>query len=215
MINDLNYEGIEFPVSKNYYWKIERQNNISINVFCFEKGLTYPLHASDQKFHNSMDFLLISDENKSHYVYIKDFNIFMCNKTKNKNKKYFWKCCLQCFSSENVLIERIENCLIINGKQSVKLKSGSISFKNRFKQLPVPFKIYDDFECPLKEVKSSDKNNGSYTEKYQDHIPCSFAYKVVCVDNKFSRKIVIYREKKCYFKFIEAILKEYDYCKKK
>ena len=57
-------------------------------------------------------------------------------------------------------------------KQSVKLKSGSISFKNYFKQLPVPFKSFADFE-------SSDKNNGSYTEKYQDHIPCSFAFKVV------------------------------------
>ena len=53
----------------------------------------------------------------------------MCNKTKNKNK-----CCLQCFSSEKGLQEHKENCLIINGKQSVKLKSGSISFKNYFKQ---------------------------------------------------------------------------------
>ena len=29
-----------------------------------------------------------------------------------------------------VLIEHEENCLVINGKQSVKLKSCSISFKN-------------------------------------------------------------------------------------
>ena len=53
---------------------------------------------------------------------------------------------LQCFSREGVLIERKENCLIINGKQNVKLKIGSISCKNYFKQLPVPFKIYADFE---------------------------------------------------------------------
>ena len=26
----------------------------------------------------------------------------------------------------------------------------------------------------------------------QDHIPCSFAYKVVCVDNNFSKKAVLY-----------------------
>ena len=52
-----------------------------------------------------MDLLLISNENKSHYVYIKDLNKFMCNKTKNKNKKHFCECCLQCFSSEQVLIE--------------------------------------------------------------------------------------------------------------
>ena len=84
----------------------------------------------------------------------------MCNKTKNRNKKYFCKCCLQCFSSEKVLQENKENCLIINRKRSVKLKSGSISFKNYFKKLTVPFKIYADFECLLKGVKSSDKNNG-------------------------------------------------------
>ena len=80
------------------------------------------------------------------------------------------------------MIEHKENCLIIYGKQSVKLKSGSVSFKSYFKQLPAPFKIYADFEYPLKAVKSSDKNNGSYTEKYQDHVPCRFAYKVVCID---------------------------------
>ena len=81
MINDLNYEGIKFPVSKKDYCRIERQNNICINVFCNENGLNYPVYVSDQKFHNSMDLLLITNENKSHYVYIKDFSRFMCNKT--------------------------------------------------------------------------------------------------------------------------------------
>ena len=123
MISDLDYEGIKFPVSKKDYCKVERQNNISIIAFCYENELTYPVYVSDQKFHNYMDLLLISNESKSHYLYIKDFNRFMCNKTKNKNKKYFCKCCLQCFSSEKVLIEHKENCLITNGKQSVKSKS--------------------------------------------------------------------------------------------
>ena len=89
MINDLDLEGIKFSVSKEEIAKTERQNNICINVFCYQYGLTYPVYLSDQKFGNSMDLLPISNENKSHYVYIKDFNRFMCNKTKNKNKKYF------------------------------------------------------------------------------------------------------------------------------
>ena len=121
---------------------------------------------------------------------------------------------LQCFSSEKVLIEHKENCLIINGEQSVKLKNGSISFKNYFKQLPVPFKIYADFGCILKRVRGSHKNNDLYTEKYQDDIPCSFAYKALCADNNFSKKVVIYRGKNVVYKFIEAILEEYDYCQK-
>ena len=83
------------------------------------------------------------------------------HKTKNKNKKWFCKSCLQCFSSENVLIKHKENCLSINGKQSVKLEKGIIEFENYFKQIPVPFKIYADFECNLKSVEC---NEGSYTK---------------------------------------------------
>ena len=61
-----------------------------------------------------MDLLLIIDENKSHYEYIKDFDSFMFHKTKNKNKKYFCKSCLHWFSSKNVLIEHEKVCLSIN-----------------------------------------------------------------------------------------------------
>ena len=122
-----------------------------------------------------MDLLLILNESKSQYVYIKDFNRPMFNKTKNKNRKYFCRCCSQCFSSENVLTEHKENCLVINDKQ--KLGKDSISFKNYSKQLPAPFKIYADFECILHSISSKKVSykKGSYTEKYQDHVPCSFA----------------------------------------
>ena len=81
-------------------------NNISINVFGYENGLTIQIYVSDQKFENLMDLLLVTDGDKSHYVYIKDFSTFMFHKTKNKNKKYFCKSCLQCFSSKNVLTEQ-------------------------------------------------------------------------------------------------------------
>ena len=79
------------------------KNKIYIIVF-YENKLTYSVHISDQKFKISMDLLIISDKIKSH-VYIKDFNKFMFNKTKNKNKKYYCKYCLQCFSSERILVE--------------------------------------------------------------------------------------------------------------
>ena len=197
MISKFDYVGIKFPVSRRDYCKIERQNNICVNIFCYENTLTYPVYLSNQGFKDCMDLLLISNENKYHYVYIKDFNRFMFNKTRCKNKKYFCKCCLQCFSSGKVLIDHKKQCSIIHGKQSVKLKGGTISLKNYCKQLPVPFKIYDDFECIPKGVKSSNKTNGSYTEKYQNHISRSFAYKVVCNDNK-----------------LRSMIEEYDYCKK-
>ena len=69
----------------------------------------------------------------------------------------------------------------------MKLKYGSIKFKNHFKQLAVPFKIYADFEFLLKGVKSSDKNNKG------------FVYKSVCINNKFSKKIYSLQRKKIQF----------------
>ena len=145
-VNNLNYEGIDFPISKKGYCKIETQNKIWINVFCYENKTTYPVYLSDQKFSDSIDLLLISNEFVSHYVYIKDFDRFMFNKTKHKDKKYFCRNCLQCFSSEKILSEHKEDCLVINGKQNVKLEEGFISFKNHSRQIHVPLKIYADFE---------------------------------------------------------------------
>ena len=95
-------------------------------------------------------------------------------------------------------------------KQSVKLKKRNIEFENYFKQIPVPFKIYADFECNLEGVESYE---GSYTKKYQDHVPCSFAYKIDCIDYKFSEPIVVFRGKNAAYQFMKVILKEYEYCK--
>ena len=157
MVNNLDYEGSIFPVSKKDYFKLNKKN-VCINVFCYENNLAYLVHISDQKFKDCMGLLLTTNENKSHYVYIKDFNRFMCNKTNNKNIKHFCRYFLHCFSRERVLIEHKKTCLEINGKQTIKLRNNLLGFKNHFKQLAVPFKIYADFESILKGVKSNDRN---------------------------------------------------------
>ena len=150
--------------------------------------MVFPVYISDQTFKSSIDLLLLINVDKSHYVYIKDFNTFMFHKTKNKNKKWFCKTCLHCFSSENVLIKHKKYFLSISGQQSINLEKGTIEFKNYFKQLPVPFKIYADFECNLKNVECYE---GTYTKKYHEHVPCSYAYKVVCIDDKYSKSIIV------------------------
>ena len=154
LVNSLNYDRVGFPIREKDFSKIEIKINICINAFCYENKLVFAICISNQKLKSSMDFLLVIDGDISHYTKIKDFAKFMLHKTKNKNKKYFCKSCLQCFSSKNVLTEHKEVCLSINGAQSVRLEKGTIEFKNYFKQIPVPFKIYTDFECNLKSVEN-------------------------------------------------------------
>ena len=52
------------------------------------------------------------------------------------------------------------------------------------------------------------------TQKYQDHVPCSFACKVVYIDNRFSKRLVVFRGENAAYEFIKAIRKEYEYCEK-
>ena len=80
-------------------------------MFGYKNGLVFPICVSNQKFEDSMDLLLLIDDDKSHYVYIKDFNRFMFHKTKIKTKNGFARIAF------SVLIVKV--C---------------------FKQMPVPFK---------------------------------------------------------------------------
>ena len=75
--------------------------------------MLFPIDVSNKRSEDSIDLLLLIDDDKSHYGYIKDFDRFMFHKTKNKIKKWFCRSCLQCFNNENVLIKHKEDCLSI------------------------------------------------------------------------------------------------------
>ena len=77
----LDYNEIELPVEEKDFSKIKVKNNICINVFGYENGLVFRIYVSDQKFEDSMDLLLLIDDNKSQIVYIKGFDRFVLHKT--------------------------------------------------------------------------------------------------------------------------------------
>ena len=119
-------------------------------MFGYEDGLTFPIYVSDQKFKNSMNLLLLLDGDKSHYVYIKDFNRFISTKQRIKTKNTFAKVVYSIVVVKMCWQKHKEDCLSINGTQSVRLEKGTFEFNN---YSPVPFKMYVDFECNLKGVE--------------------------------------------------------------
>ena len=52
LVEELDYDDVDFPVQKKDFSKIETKNNICINVFGYENSLTFPIYFSDQKFKN-------------------------------------------------------------------------------------------------------------------------------------------------------------------
>ena len=217
-IKNLDYSGIEFPVTIKQINKIEKQNNIRINVFGYENKQPYPIYISDEKHEDHMELLLITKDENKHYILIKDFNKFMYQQTKHKERKHFCMHCLQCFSSERVLNNHKDNCIIINGTQAINMpdkNNNILKFNNFHKQQAVPFVIYADFEAITEKIQGCKQNNdSSYTEAYQKHTDCGYGYKVVCCyDDKYTKPIQIYRGENAVYKFMEKMLGEVTYCK--
>ena len=218
-IEKLDYSSIEFPVTVKQINKIEKQNNICINLFGYEEKQKFPIYISKEKYQDHMELLLITEGENKHYVLIKDFNKFMFRQTKHEHKKHFCMYCLQCFSREDVLTKHINNCISINGKQAINMPENGdkVYFKNHHKQLPVPFVIYADFEAITEKIHGCQPNNEkSYTESYQKHTDCSYGYKVIChYDSKFTKPIKLYRGENAVYKFMEDMLDEVKWCKSK
>ena len=98
------------------------------------------------------------------------------------------------FSSEEILKIHIKDCFKINGKQRIIMpkKGEFVKFKNYERKIKSPFMIYADFESILvPENNEKQIAEKSYTNKFQKHIACSYGYKLVCADDKFSKPFKI------------------------
>ena len=213
-VEKLDYSGIEFPVHVKQYNKIEKQNNIRVNVFGYEEKQRYPIYLSKEKFDSCLNLLLITEGEVKHYCLLKDFDKFMHNQTKYDGRKHFCMYCLQCLSSKERLEKHKVDCVEINGKQAIKMPEpeSKIAFTNYRRQLPAPFVIYADFEAITEKVDEKALQK-SYTEQYQKHTACGYGYKVVCCyDDNFSKPIKIYRGEMTIQKFMKDILAEVEYC---
>ena len=92
--------------------------------------------------------------------------------------------CLQCFSSEEILDKHKNNCIIIYGKQSIKIpnKGETLEFTNFQKQALIPFIIYADFEAIVEKIQGAEQSEEkSYTDAYQKHKDCSMYIKLYVV----------------------------------
>ena len=92
-------------------------------------------------------------------------------------------------------------------------KGKFVKFKKYEKILKSRFTIYADFESIL-EPEGNGKQNleESYTNKYQKRIACSYGYKSVCIDDKFSKSFKTYLDEDVVYNFINSMIEESQYC---
>ena len=126
-------------------------------------------------------------------------------------RKCFCCYCLHTFITEQILKRHIKDCFEINGKQMIKMtqKGEYVKCKNFKRKIKPLFMIFADFESILvPEDNGNPIQNESYTNKYQKHAASSYAYKLVCVDDKFSKPFKSYLTKDAVNSFISNMIKE-------
>ena len=180
--NSLNTKGITFPMKVKDINKFERLNPDlpGINVFSNDEYTIYPFRQINKDSKNTIDLFYYEEDGNGHYTLIKNFTRLVRSQiTKNTTKPIqICKRCFCHFTTQELLDKHMEYCY--NNKTSfVKMpKPGSnLHFKNYYKQLPIPFVVYADFECITTTVSSCCPNpEDSYNYNYQKHEPSGFCF---------------------------------------
>ena len=85
---------------------------MQVNVFGYENKI-YTLYISKKSDNQTLNLLLITKKDKSHYEFIKNFNRLIFSRTKHKDKKHYYMSCLQNFTTDEILSNHKKQCLLI------------------------------------------------------------------------------------------------------
>ena len=183
----LDFAGIDTPTPISQIGKVERQNDLAINVFGWDKGVIVHHISKQPEDIPRINLLLIEKAGKFHYTWVKDLHRLLHDQNKNGRKKHFCERCLHGYSREDLLEAHRPECKGIS-QTAVRVEmsqEGKLTFQNHQKQLPEPYVIYADFEALTTKVEGPELDpTKSNTQKTQHHEACSYCYVVVRCDGK-------------------------------
>ena len=212
-----NWTGIIYPTTINNIKSFEKNNpSISINVYNYDKKQKsiIPLKLNTEMKENHINLLLITEKDKQHYVYIKNFSALI-NKDHSKHKGKLYPCflCQHMCSSKELLTKHIVWCKVATTKEDGVVKMPEvgevIKFDNKLtahnKKFKAPFIIYADFEALLPTTIGCSKS--TKTTQTNTHTPCGFGIYLVSEFKKYKYEPIIYRGEDCMDNFYKELEK--------
>ena len=181
VVDDLNWDNVNFPTSTIDIDTFEENNKdkIAINVFYIdnESILIYRRNKNTNAT-KQLNLLLLDEENKSHYVFIKTYDKLIGKQTnKKKIKKHHCFHCGHGFMNEELLQKHTDKgCMATKeqGKeQEIEMpkEEDVMVFKNHYEKIKAPFVIYPYFECLTQKTGSvSTKVKIQITINITDHV---------------------------------------------
>lgn len=186
----LNLNDIEFPLTIPQISKFENNNNLSVNVFTLEHNDSIvPVRISKKKIDGRhVNLLMIrenTDNDKWHYVWIKNLSRLVGKQLNNSNRKRFiCERCLNYFTTKEKLAQHLVYCEHMNECKISFSPEKHITFKNFKYKEKSPFVIYSDFESLLLPFEENTRIKKIATSRYQKHEAYSVGYYFQCDYNK-------------------------------
>ncbi|KAL0810435.1 hypothetical protein ABMA28_010574 [Loxostege sticticalis] len=229
--NKLNFKGITFPVKLTDIHKIEKLNNLSINVYGLEYNPTTrkntvigPLYFSKSIKPTHINLLYLTNKTNAHYCFIKSLSRLVLRQVSLRNDPiYICDGCLVHFTKKESLDRHREFdcshiCTNIPKENENKknwfgenVPTNRLQFDNFDKKMRVPFVIYADFESFLNPIEScANDPNKSYTTNIQRHDVYSFGYFIKCSYDDRKSKYVTYTGENCATVFMKKIYEDIE-----
>ena len=193
--DELNFLGIEFPMTIDQIPKFEKLNpEISVTVLGIEEAdkkdqasKLFPLRVPDKQQEHHVVLIYWSQGENHHYAWVKNLNRLLVS-TKRIRNQTFCERCFQGFTKPELLHNHSDTCRHIP-IQAVQMVDEEIAFKSWAKTEECLFRVYANFECLLQEsLEGEDK-----TVKTQKHIPCSVAWVLISDHPEVENRSFLYR----------------------
>ena len=190
--------------------KLERDNNLSINVYSYEDGsLSCCYLTKNKSAAGKIKLLLLTEENNSHYGLITNFQTFfhrVCRSKKKAEKGPKIKFCSNCmhFVIKSGCSRHVKFCET-NRPLDVSLpsKGSKIQFSNWQKTQKCLFVVYADLEAI--HVAVNEPRTSKNTRNIERQYPASYGAVLVNSKSRFYLKTILLLSQKPIIHFFQPI----------
>ena len=137
--DDLNFTDVSAPTSISQIPRVEKQNNLALNVFGWDKGVIVRRLSKQPVDKPRINLLLPGKAGKFHYTWVKDLNRLLYDQGNFRERKHFCERCIHGYSREDLLEAHTPECRGI-GQNAVRVEmpeegKNKVLFQNHHKQL--------------------------------------------------------------------------------
>ena len=125
--------------------------------------------------------MIMKQGDNSHYSWVKRLTALLYDQNRHNESKSFCEQCLHGYQTRDLLERHKPDCKGLlkspTRTEMPKVGENKMSFTDYHKQMKVPYVVYADFECVLRNISSHKPDNKqSFTVKTEKHEPCGFLY---------------------------------------